>query len=659
MVRQSALRAGTLLAATALAGSLAASHPAAAQDASQLQAIQRQISQLQAQLRRLQHEAASRDAALRRAQEDAAQARVQAAQAMQRAQAAPSAAAYPQPGPYPPGAYPPGAYPPGTYAQGPAPAVVGGFSLGTPNPNASSLASASPASVTTTSVDQNNPTFRLGGVTVTLGGFLDTTAIYRSRNLTSGTSSSFAGIPYPNSPNGHVDEFRMTAQPSRFSLLVQGRPGPQTNLAGYVELDLNSAATTANSVQTNSYNPRIRLAYGQYDDTADGLHVLAGQNWSLATGSLVGITPRKESLPPVIDANYLPGFVYTRGPQVRVVKDFGGEFWLGASVEAPQEVYSFAGLSGASTPAGTGVLPPQGNQKVGDTITFGNPGGSYLNSTASYSYDTAPDIVIKAAADPGFGHYEAYGLGRFFKARTSEIGAGDTRTVFGGGIGGSTVIPIMPHYVDFIGDVLAGYGVGRYGAGQLPDATFKANGAPAPLPEIIGMAGVVGHPIKAVDLYTFVGTEQIGRSDFTTGTGAKTAGYGYGTPYISTAGCETELLTCSAQTRALDDVSVGGWWRFLHGGFGTVQAGAEVQLRQEDRLQGQRRPPHHGRQHRVLQPALPAVPVASATSGRRAGCGPASGSMSCSRRRSAVVRPLASIETASAKRWPNRMSSGP
>ena len=155
------------------------------------------------------------------------------------------------------------------------------------------------------------------------------------------------------------------------------------------------------------------------------------------------------------------------------------------------------------------------------------------------------------------------------------LGAGDTRTVFGGGVGGSTVIPIVPKLVDFTGNILAGYGVGRYGSGQLPDATFKANGDPAPLPEIIGMAGVVAHPVKSVDLYTFVGTEQIGRSDFTTGSGKKIAGFGYGTPYVATAGCETELSTCSAQTRALDDVSVGAWWRFLHGGFGTVQAGAE------------------------------------------------------------------------------------
>ncbi len=553
------VRTGGLLAATALAGSLFASHPATAQDAAQLQAIQQQILQLQAQLRKLQHEAAARDAALKHAQEDAAQARVQAAQAMQRAQTAPAPAA---------------ASP--TYVQGPA-AAGGGFSLGTPNPNGTTITGSSPPAIVATSVDANNPTFRLGGVTVTLGGFIDTTALYRSRNLTAGTSTSFNSIPYGNSVNAHLSEFRATAQPSRFSVLVQGKPTAEINLAGYFEGDFNASGTSSNSNQTNSYTPRMRLAYAQYDDSRYGLHLLFGQNWSLATAGTVGITPRKEGLPPTIDAGYIPGVVYTRAPQVRVVKDFGGKFWLGASLEAPQETYAFAGAT-ASTSVPNLVLPPFGNQKVGESLTFNSLGTGYLNSTASYSYDTAPDIIVKAAADPGFGHYEAYGLGSFFKARTSVVGAGTTRTVFGGGIGGSAVIPIVPKYVELTGNVLGGYGIGRYGAGQLPDATFKADGAPAPLPEIMGTVGVVGHPTKAVDLYTYVGTEQIGRSTFTTGSGSKTTGFGYGTSYVNNTGCDVELDSsslCNAQTRALNAVTVGGWWRFLHGGYGTMMAGAE------------------------------------------------------------------------------------
>ena len=551
------LRSCVLLGATALAGTLAAPPPAAAQSASQLQSIQQQITQLQAQLRRLQREVATRDRALRQAQDDAAQARAQSTQAMQRASI--------QPVPAPPSFAPSPATP---FAQGPSQMSGSQFSLGTPNPKGTSLQGASPASITTTAVDRINPTFRLGGITVTLGGFIDTTALYRSRDLTAGTSTNFNAIPFSNAENAHLDEFRLTAQPSRFSLLMHGEPDRQIKLEGYVEFDLNAAAVSANSTQTSSYTPRVRLAYATYDNTAYGWHLLAGQDWTLATGNLTGITPRKESIPPTIDANYNPGFVYLRQPQIRVVKDFGGKLWLGASLEAPQETYTFAGAT-ASTSTPNLTLPD------GNALTFNSLGGTYLNSTASYSYDTAPDMIVKAAVNTGIGHYEAYGLGRFFKARTATLGAGDTRTVFGGGVGGSAVIPIVPKLVELSGNVLGGYGVGRYGASQLPDATFKSNGAPAPLGEIIAMAGVVAHPVPPVDLYAFAGTEQVGRSDFTSGSGSKLTGYGYGTPLVSNAGCEIELGSCGAQTRAIDGITAGAWWRFLHGDYGTVEAGVE------------------------------------------------------------------------------------
>jgi hypothetical protein len=92
------------------------------------------------------------------------------------------------------------------------------------------------------------------------------------------------------------------------------------------------------------------------------------------------------------------------------------------------------------------------------------------------------------------------------------------------------------------------------------------------------MAGLIGHPTKSVDLYTLAGTEQLGRSTFTTGTGSKTVGLGYGTGLVNDTGCDIELdpsSDCAAQTRAIDAITAGAWWRFLHGGYGTLQAGAE------------------------------------------------------------------------------------
>jgi hypothetical protein len=356
----------------------------------------------------------------------------------------------------------------------------------------------------------------------------------------------------------------MSAQNSRFSMLVAGSPGAGQSIDAYFEGDLQGAATSANSNQSNSYTPRMRLAYMQYDDKPDGWHVLAGQDWSMAVGDTVGITPRKELIPPTIDNNYTVGFVYTRAPQLRVVKDFGGVLWLGGSIEAPQQLYSSAGAISASG----GLLPN------GQTLTFNAAGTGFLNST-TYSYDVAPDMILKAALDTGFGHYEAYGLGRFFRTRTSYIGGGDNHTVFGGGVGGSASIPILPKFVDLVGNVLAGDGVSRYGTGQLPDATFNAQGTPVPLRSIMGMAGIVAHPIKAIDMYGLVGTQQVATSTFKASIKGVETGYGYGTTLASDADCGIELDSCSAQTRALDEVTAGAWWRFMHGGYGTLQAGVQ------------------------------------------------------------------------------------
>jgi hypothetical protein len=49
--------------------------------------------------------------------------------------------------------------------------------------------------------------------------------------------------------------------------------------------------------------------YGSVDWDNLGLHLLAGQAWSLATLNSQGITPRNEVPPPTIDGQYIPGFV--------------------------------------------------------------------------------------------------------------------------------------------------------------------------------------------------------------------------------------------------------------------------------------------------------------------------------------------------------------
>ena len=54
---------------------------------------------------------------------------------------------------------------------------------------------------------------------------------------------------------------------------------------------------------------------------------------------------------------------------------------------------------------------------AGNTIQVAVPVYKTVNSCANLaniSFNKAPDILVKAAFDPGFGHYEIFGVGRFF-----------------------------------------------------------------------------------------------------------------------------------------------------------------------------------------------------------------------------------------------------
>jgi hypothetical protein len=55
----------------------------------------------------------------------------------------------------------------------------------------------------------------------------------------------------------------------------------------------------------------------------------------MLTLNKTGITPRTELIPMTIDAQYVPGFTWTRTPQIRAVKSFG-QVHAGVSLESPQ-----------------------------------------------------------------------------------------------------------------------------------------------------------------------------------------------------------------------------------------------------------------------------------------------------------------------------------
>jgi len=307
-------------------------------------------------------------------------------------------------------------------------------------------------------------------IKMTWGGFLAAETVYRQHNTVSDMSTPFTSIPYPFSPQYGEPEFRGSARASRLSLLVEGSVDPVQKLAGYYEMDFLGVGVTSNYNQTNSWAPRVRHAYLTYDNSDWGWHLLAGQSWSLLTQNTVGITPRKENIPLVIDGNIVAGFDYTRNWQIRMVKDFGSTFALGLSAEAAAEqVYSSTGATA------------NGGSLNGLIVNWANPGTSFLGSGAfanNFNTESAPDVIGKAAFDPGWGHYEAFGLVRFFTDNVftcsvvnangtcpltaANVGAQSSKITVGEGVGGSVLLPIVPKFLDVTASALYGKGIGRY-----------------------------------------------------------------------------------------------------------------------------------------------------------------------------------------------------
>src|SRR6202030_3083491 len=138
----------------------------------------------------------------------------------------------------------------------------------------------------------------------------------------------------------------------------------------------------------------------------------------------------------------------------------------------------------------------------GDNFLLGSAGasGGLFNAAASsaganlanYSFNPSPDVVAKLAFEPGFGHYEVFGVYSRFRDRVfpcadlatgincdgivgpSTLGAFNS-SKNGGGFGANARWSFFHKQLDFGLHGLGGNGIGRYGSGGLPDAAVHAN----------------------------------------------------------------------------------------------------------------------------------------------------------------------------------------
>ncbi len=446
------------------------------------------------------------------------------------------------------------------------------------------------------------------GVTITPGGYFAGETIYRTHATGADEPTPFNAIPYEHADAYHLSEFYAGARHSRLSMLVQGKSDLGT-LRGYVEADFLGTGTTSNPNQSNSYVMRQRVVWGQLE-TASHWAITTGQLWSLAAETKKAISNVSGDIatPQVIDPNYVPGFVWTRQWGFRVTKTYPKSAF-GIALENPQLLYSatlagntpYAVLGSAGANGGNYNAAVSGCSNASYTAYSESKGSvaaatKFLNicsNLANVTFNQAPDIIVKAAFDPGYGHWEILGIARFAHetifpnvtnnaflyggvtdtngvkvAKLSSAGAYNNAVVLGG-IGASGRISTLHHKLDLGAKGLYGEGVGRYGNSTLSDLTDKPNGEFAALRntsvittaewtinprlvayfnwggDFVGRAGYTTTTITGVKNFTASTTTIDANGNPVTVPGTITfnvgdAAVGYGSKTSSNAGCKTD-----------------------------------------------------------------------------------------------------------------------
>ena len=434
------------------------------------------------------------------------------------------------------------------------------------------------------------------GITLTPGGFLAGEFVRRSRAL-GGEATPFNSLTMPGASASNISEFFGSGRQSRISMLAQGQL-KDAKLIGYYEADFLGVGTTSNANQTNSYPLRQRQAFAQAAFT-NGWTITGGQMWTLVTETKHGTDNRTEATPMTIDPNYTVGFTFARQYGIRLAKDFGDKVWFAVSMENAQATV---------TTHNNGDNFLIGSQGAGGGLYNAGSSASSSGSAsnlANYAFNPSPDIVAKLVFEPGFGHYEVFGLYDRFRDRVFPCGevltgatCGGSTTVGanalgaynasknGGGIGANARWSFYNKHIDFGLHVFGGSGIGRYAASGLADASIHADGTFDLIRSYQGLGTLEWHG-KKLDAYLNAGADYASRAADYDPLNSKLY-VGYGSPLFSNSGCYTELPptvgsgffptgpgSCTADTRAVIEGTAGFWYRFYNGPKGRLQFGTQ------------------------------------------------------------------------------------
>jgi hypothetical protein len=443
------------------------------------------------------------------------------------------------------------------------------------------------------------------------GSFIEFATVNRTHALGADINTPFTADPFSAADASHMSEFYASGRQSRVALLAQGKVSEAT-LRGYYEADWLGTGVTSNNNQSNSYVMRQRQIWAQAQFNS-GWVITGGQQWSLATPYQKGLINRSEWIPLTVDAAYTTGFSWERQPGFRVVRIFNPQWSVGVSAEQAQTLAPTCTAGGGTAACPVNYLLGAPGANGGLYNGAGQPGATSSAPVTTYSYNYAPDLIAKVALDKPYGHFELYGVSRFFRNRVypnevlvtttnpitgvktvtvggNSSGAYNDKTV-GGGIGGSAHYLAYQKKINFGLEGLYGDGTGRYGDAQIADLTLRPNGQMALIHGFSALGSVEATLTPRMQLYAYYGGDYVGRRYFLQNGGQE----GYGIYNAATSGCGTEPLpgttstttptgaangfspgspgSCAVNNKDVQEVSVGWWYDFYRGEYGRLRQG--------------------------------------------------------------------------------------
>ncbi|MGC1998235.1 MAG: hypothetical protein WA658_00160, partial [Candidatus Acidiferrales bacterium] len=362
---------------------------------------------------------------------------------------------------------------------------------------------------------------KIGDAVLTPGGFVDFENVFRTTNTQSNIATNFAGIPFSNTPQGSVTEFRSTAQFSRLNFKIEDH-FRNTDFLGYVEGDFsgNSAPNVYQSV--NGLTNRLRLYFGYAK--RGKLEVLGGQTWSWLTPNRVGIGPIPSDLAITYneDQNLGVGVPYTRAAEFRVAYHVNEHWAMGVGIENPNQYI------------GNYVALPAG---------FSSIGSQFDNNVNAGAANLMPDILAKTTYDTNLlqRHFHVEAAGFFTGAHASVMPTGSTafrsRTAYGGGGTIAGNYELLPNKLVFLANAFWSDGGAHYLVGTGPQLVVRPNfaGTDVSLSMVHAGAGSAGFEWRASEKEAFAvyyGVDYFGRNFFPDTTNTTNPGtvIGFGGP---------------------------------------------------------------------------------------------------------------------------------